>query len=265
MEREFGTDIITKNSVIILVLFLIGLIFLAFYKTNVPSIAEVSFTYLVLGILVFVIWAVSKLIKQKDSVDFPNPVIFENETTFFGKISPRMNGIITLAIFIFALIVFFSISGKTGFQIVAAPQYQAVEADPTVASLLSVFAAWTEDLFFFGCMTAVVFGVSYMLSRNFWASFVTTLFITPLIFMGFHFFRYGFTALISTESVLIFGFLMVSYVLMMRDLRLPLFIHASNNAALTLVSMGVYIPNIFGIIIAIAVSIPALLIIMRRS
>jgi len=233
LSDQLGTDELTSGKIAYILIFCLLMFISLFYAFNIPEYQQMAALYLEGGLLALVVWLISKVVIQKHDEKFPNPIIDE-EKTLFGKLSGKQKMVIISFAFLVGLYIFFSISAKTTTQILAAPTFQLIEITPPISAIANVFAACVEDLLFFGFVTALVFGLSKKVVRFWWIAFIITLFLTPTIFMLYHMAHYGFTQVTASQSVWLFGLMMTSWVLILRNLWLPFFAHAGNNIAITL-------------------------------
>ena len=236
-DSQLGTDEMSVGKITYLIMFSMLFLVLAYFSINAPeSIKVISQTYLILGIMGFVIFVTSKVINVTKGIDYPNPIIVE-KTHLFGEYDRKtMTGVIIFSVMMGGIVLFASL--QASMQIFGMPLFQSLSTELFVSRevtlLLTFAAAVIEDLLFFGVIPAFIFGIIYFASReNFWAGMIGSFFVSPFLFLAYHSFRYGFVS-IASDSILMMGFMMVAWTLVMRNLILPLFLHSSNNIGITI-------------------------------
>lgn len=243
--QNLGDDSVGAGKIAVLLLATIGIAILAWYSVNIPEFAAQATKFWILGLTALLITGISLVIKRAGGADFPNPIIHEKSTLVFGEWSRKRWLLVVTVLAVLSLYLFFSIGGQTTAAIMSAPSFQVIEPTPALSAFMSVFAAIMEDLFFWGLMPALTFVVIYALTRNSFASLIAAFALNPFIFATYHTLVYGATSPISTAWVFGFGMLMTSATLLLRSLVVPLFIHASNNAAIIFFSGTAIIGGMF--------------------
>lgn len=231
-EGNLATDSINIGKILFLMLIVFAIVILAFYSTNIPALKDKANVYWVLGVTSLAIWGVSKGITKTKGLDFPNPIIWESKAVW-GQVTRKHIYIMALVGAAISIFLFFSIASAPTLSIVAAPKFQILEVTREISSLLVVFASIMEDFFFWGVILSVLYGITFLTSRNHYISLAVTGIATPLTFMFFHTLVYGTTNVPASTSVFFFGLTMTIMVLVTRNLMLPIMVHATNNLALT--------------------------------
>ena len=242
---SLSSNTITSGKRNYLVWIIVSQASLLFLTVNTEAFKEAAI-FLSMSFLGLFIWVISNIVlnKEKSGIDFPTSPMWE-ENTLFGKLPKKINTIFVALFLIFGAYIFVSVGKTPTFEILTAPIFQVIPVGTLVSVVLSIFAATSEDLFFFLGITGLVFYLSSKFTRNFYLAFIITLFLVPLIFAGFHISRAGTSQIVSTATgtvvrqfelgvTYMFGLLMVSWVLVMRNVLFPLIIHAANNAAVSL-------------------------------
>jgi len=206
---------------------------LGFYAFNVPEMNAQVMPYWLL-LLTGTLFTISAVIIKtvKPDIPFPGTAVFEKplfdigDFNFLYVVVPILVGLFLLA----------SVGGHTQASLFGAPTFQAIEITSDVKGIITFFAANAEDIFFSGFMTPLIFGVAYYMLKDRLGrpnteivSALITLILSPLIFMFYHFLRYGFTDVVSSTNVFVLGLIFCLWVLLTRNLIGPLAIHAGNN------------------------------------
>jgi len=264
--ENLGEDSVNFGKVLILILIVVGIIVLAGYATNIPELQGGATIYWVLGLTSLAFLGVSLGIKKIKGIDFPNPIIHEKNTLFFGALSRKTWAIIIIGLSLVSLYIFFSMSSQTPAAIIGAPTFQVVEVTPTISTIFSIFAANQEDLFFFGVVPALLFMLVYIGSKNQIISLISAAIGSPVVFMFYHTLRYGNTMPASMQWVFMFGAIMTVTVLVTRSLVAPLFIHAANNAGIDFFRSTVLAgSNFYFIIFAVLILVVGGLYVLRSK
>ena len=260
-----SSDSLTGKKISYLILMTIVLLTLSFYTINVEGVMQQALIYWILLITAIVIWVMSKVIEAKKGLDFPNPILWEDTTTF-GKLSTKTHIAILLVFILIGSYLFSQIGSAPTFQIVSSPHFQLIKFSPTVGSILDGVAGMVEDLVFWGIVLPLIFGISYYFTKNFVIALIIALMLTPFIFMSFHIGVYGFNQIVTMQKVYIFGFLMSLLVYTFRNVLLASCIHFANNASLSYFSaIKVANPFIFFYVTLFAVIVIFVISFRRRK
>lgn len=220
--------------------FIVTQIALLFLAINADVLKEAQI-FLLLSLTGTVAYLIAKVVVSYKGMQFPIPPIWE-KTTVFGEIPHKINVILWGFFIILGAFTFVSIGKTSTFEVITAPVFQIIPMSTSVSIALSVFAAEAENLFFFAVIPTLIFGGIYLMTKNFYLSFIVTILFAPGIFSIFHLSRAGESVVISTSqgqiirefsltTTYLFGVAMIGWVLLMRNMMLPLVIHAFNNAA----------------------------------
>jgi hypothetical protein len=116
--------------------------------------------------------------------------------------------------------------------IVSAPTFAAVDIGASGSAILSGLAGIIEDMMFWGFIGPTLFGIALALSGKKIIGLAAAWGVTPFIFMIYHIGRYG-ASPTALDSVLFFGFVAMTLVILLGSLMPTNAIHFANNAGLT--------------------------------
>lgn len=226
-----GGDFLWKPKIIYLILlFALAGFFLSFAAIN-TELWQRAMIYLVLFLLGMIGWLTSKVITQKkrDEFSFPNPVIFEKRSVFF-KYKRWHLVFLFLIIFNIANFIFFSISASSANALIAAPKFQVLAVTPEINFLFTIAAAMIEDFVIFALGGVIIGGLLWYLTKNEYIALSLAIFLTALLFMGYHIAVYG-ENIPALQSIFLFGLLGGFFILTFKNLMFSM-IHIANNLAL---------------------------------
>ncbi len=204
-----------------------ALFFIIWYGINVPELQAKAQLFWWLGIFALGVIALDLIVKIS-GVEFVDVILAEEPLIRLSK--KTMLGILVFGAFI---TMFFM--ANTGYS-VSAPTFQIVQLGPAGDAILSFFAASMEDIVFFSIIPASVAGLAYFVFRNPWISLFLFVVVSPFIFVLYHMLAYGFTDVVASTAVYVFGLEMMIWVLLFRNLAWPHIRHGFNNMSKILFS-----------------------------
>ena len=257
------------------VLFAVLCIFLLFFFTaNAPDARLTALSYLGLFvfalILVVMTFGIKKL-KGYKNLSLPNVILHEKKTAL-GVIGRKQSIIMCSVVLIIGVFLFVYISGQSAYSIISAPQYSTLEVQGLNNILLTISSSAAEDFAFSAAMIPFIFVIAFYIISRFTKvknaatiALVITLCLNPLIFASYHSLRYGFLTPASFSS-LMFSVVTTIWVVTMRNIFLPLVLHASNNASLSFFSIMSIDISIYALfVVGIIVVLTAYLILKKSS
>lgn len=215
-----GTDSITVHKARELIILLLALGLLTWYSVNVTGLFDASRTWLILGIFASVAVAFSFIIKRIGNFNFNIPIAGR------GFLPVPRKYILIFALILFVVTFFFI--GRSPYAIFA-PVFQLVECNVFCNSVLSVPAAIIEDFIFFSVFYGAIFSLVLLYTKSPVVALVISTISVPFIFLIFHLLVYGFSDVVNSTAVLIFGFEQVFIMLLFRDLIIVHARHVANN------------------------------------
>jgi hypothetical protein len=224
-KNDLGHDVFTKR-IILEVMITIGLLATLAWLTINTILFQVANIFWVFGLMALVAIISSFVIKGMGKSDlFDIPIAEEPMIPLFK------NKKFLYSVFIIMFIVTFFVLSSSKYQI-AAPRFQVIDIGVTGDAVLSISAAWMEDLFFFAVVPGLIFSFVYYFTKNFWAGIILLVGISPFIFMVYHLAVYGVTDQAALVFVLFFGFEMTIMMVLLRDIAYVHARHIGNNLGL---------------------------------
>ena len=227
MADLLASDTWTIPKVFELLLLILALFALVFFSTNIPELMSKAQLFWWLLISGFILIGFGFLIPKVGDFEFNVPLWEESPV-----IPEKYDKFLLVGFLLIGLATLFFI-GRTGYAI-SAPEFQILELGYWGNGILSFFAAFAEDIIFFGCVPALIFGVVYYVTKNFPLSVFLVVVVTPLVFVIYHTYHYGFEDIVSTSAVYIFGLELSVAMVVLRKLFYAHMRHGFNNMSIVI-------------------------------
>ena len=216
-----GNDKGNALKAIEIMLLLTGIAIISWYSVNYPPLWEKAKTYWMLSVTSLTCILASFVITKFFKINYNTPIA---EKGFVDIPKKWLGGLI---VFLF-LGTFFFIA-KEGYAI-ASPSFQVIELGMWGDALLSIPSAWAEDFFFFSFLAGLIFTISYyVLGKNPIPALIITTIAVPILFMTYHSYVYGFTDIVSSVTVFIFGLEQMGWLSVLRFMGIIHARHVGNN------------------------------------
>jgi len=221
---------VTPTSIIEVFLLIFTIIVFSFVSTNIPELFEVGTKYFIWSIMSLAFLPTFIVLKplilrfwssSESRIKFFDFKIFNLEFKFWVII---INSLLTF--FLFA---------STTFSI-KAPRFQVIKLTPVGEAFFSAWAGISENFWFFMILPSIIFSVSLYFIRSSDLSLLISIISTPIIFLIYHTYVYGFDNLVASTFVYLFGLEQMIWMYLVGE---ALYIHARhglNNFARVLFS-----------------------------
>lgn len=225
------TSEITKGKIVrVLIYSILGFILL-FNLINIPT----EFNRALIYLFMFLMSTVLMIVDWFDKYEILDTITEEPREQVFKLL--RFKYRYMFIIFFFASLVYSLRVASTGLALVDAPTFEVIQfgSNTFYRAFLSGIAGLFENFFFFGVILAIIrSNVSIRLHAPLpVASFVAVL-TTAGVFVMYHSLVYGFTNIIATQSVFIFGFMFGALTVTFKSLVPADMLHFSNNFTITI-------------------------------
>ncbi len=220
MVRDFGSDKFTTRVILEIVLVVIGLGIFGWLTINslLKDTAQIFWIFGIMGLLGIL---AAFVIKGPGKSDIFDVAIAEKSMI---PVNRKVLYLVFGGLFLFT----FFLLANSDYRI-AAPSFQLIELGLVGDSLLTIFAAIMEDIFFFALVPGMVFSLMYWITKNFWASLAVVITICPFVFMMYHIGVYGFQNEAAMLFVYVFGVEMTAMMIILRDITYAHVRHIGNN------------------------------------
>ena len=154
---------------------------------------------------------------------------------------PKFNTIISILVIVISLFIFFSVGSLPTFQLTDIPSYQIV-SDEILSLFLIFISTVAEDAFAWVAVPLVLFTIFSIILQKFEIkqvviiSLILIAIINPLIWTAYHNAHYGSDA-VATQATFAFGVVMTLYILVTKNIMLPLFFHPASNLGIAVFQM----------------------------
>jgi len=220
-KQDLGHDVLNKRIIFEIMVTIVLLTVLSWLTIN-TVLWEIAQIFWVFGLMALVFTIIAFMIKKKD---------FKFDVPLSGKPLFNIPKPLLYLFFMAMFIVTFFVLSITDYSITA-PEFQILEVGLGGNVMLTVAAAWMEDLFFFAVIPGILFSVGFWLSKRFWPSITLSVIISPVIFMVYHLAVYGFTNQVALVFLLITGLEWVIMSMLLRDITYVHVRHIGNNLGL---------------------------------
>jgi hypothetical protein len=227
-SSQFGSDQQTARNVFEIMLLIIGLIVIGWFRVN-TTLWQTAEVFWFIG-LTATVGVIAAFVVKKSPIDFDVPIAEK-------PVAPIPKKLLYVVFTVLGFATFFIMS-QTSYRI-AAPKFQVLDPGLEGNVVLSFFAAIFENNLFFVLLSGIIFSVVYWKTRNAYISMIPVLLIVPGTFLFYHWNVYGVESA-DSWAVLLFGAEMIAAMVVLRNVTYVHVRHIANNLGiLVFEAMGV--------------------------
>lgn len=235
----FANRLSIGKMLYMLMIFVMTIIML-WFRMNYPPYQQLADMYLILFLIGIVAWTFDYVTSIGANKNQKNPppytqivnTCFYNDNTIIGPVPV----VFKIGTFIFSIVFCMIVAiqiGAMNQSIIQVPAFQIVDLGVVGKTIVTIAMTIGEDIVFFGFIAPTISGLGRLISGGIQlVGTVSSLAITPVIFMLFHFLVYGATDMTGSAFTFVFALICTSWVLVIRNLILPNFLHITNNVTL---------------------------------